>query len=157
MVACSSPATTQSPASAPHAVDEHAHGEDPSARGESPTGAQDHSVSSEERATYEKARPIFEAHCAKCHTEGGAKASAESLEHFGMDAYPFSGHHAAEITSTIREVLGITGSKPTMPKDKPGAVKDEDLKVILTWADAYDRAHPAAASKHKHEHGGHEH
>ena len=45
-----------------------------------------------------------------------------------------------------------------MPRDKPGAVKGEDLRVILAWADAHDRARASPATEpHKHDHGGHEH
>ena len=70
-----------------------------------------------------------------------------------MDAYPFGGHHAAEITASIREVLGTTGKHPTMPRDDPGAVDGEELKLILAWADAFDKTHPAGASeRHHHDH-----
>lgn len=58
-----------------------------------------------------------------------------------MDGYPFAGHHAAMMSATIREVLGAAGSEPTMPRDKPGAVKGDELKLVLAWAAAYDRAH----------------
>lgn len=117
------------------------------------------SSASEELAAYEKARPIFAAYCGGCHTSKGATTKPEALEHFSMDSYPFGGHHASEITGTVRAVLGATGSKPTMPADKPGAVKGDELQLILSWADAVDRAH-AAASKGghtEHEHGGHDH
>jgi hypothetical protein len=124
------------------------------------------STGSEELAAYEQARPVFAAYCAGCHTSKGATARPEALEHFSMDSYPFGGHHASEITGAVREVLGATGSKPTMPADRPGAVKGEDLRRILSWADAADRAHAAsekgAPNAHEqgdreHEHGGRKH
>lgn len=95
----------------------------------------------DERTAYEKAKPVFDAHCSSCHTTSGSKSGKKALSHFTMDAYPFGGHHTATMSATIREVLGATGSAPTMPRDKPGAVKGEELKLVLAWADAYDRAH----------------
>lgn len=67
-----------------------------------------------------------------------------------MDHYPFGGHHAAEITAAIRNVLGVSGKPATMPRDNPGAVKGDDLRLILAWADAYDRAHPNTGERHGH-------
>lgn len=110
------------------------------------------SSAADETAAYDKAKPVFDAYCAKCHTTQGSKSSKKSLEHFNMDAYPFGGHHADEITSVIREVLGASGEKATMPRDKPGAVKGDELKLVLAWADAYDRAHPTKAGEHHHDH-----
>jgi hypothetical protein len=119
------------------------------------------STGREELAAYEQARPVFVAYCAGCHTSKGATAKPEALEHFSMDSYPFGGHHASEITGAVREVLGATGSKPTMPADRPGAVKGEDLQRILSWADAADRAHAAdgkgTPSAHEQGDRGHEH
>ena len=40
-----------------------------------------------------------------------------------------------------------------MPKDRPGAIRGDDLRAILDWADAFDRAHVEAnPSDHHHEH-----
>ena len=39
-----------------------------------------------------------------------------------------------------------------MPKDDKGAVKGEELELILAWADAFERAHPPKPKK-KHTHG----
>lgn len=119
-------------------------------------------MSNEEREAYAKARPVFETYCAKCHTTQG-NGPPMALHHFNMDTYPFGGHHADEITATIREVLGASGKPPTMPRDNPGAVKAKDLELILAWADAYDHAHPTAGTSetqhdHHHEEGdAHEH
>lgn len=121
------------------------------------TGAvPDESAGSDEQAAYEKARPVFATYCASCHTSKGATAKPAILEHFSMDGYPFGGHHATEITARIRSVLGATGAKPTMPPDRPGAVKGEELQLILAWADAVDRAKAgdAAGKSDDHEHGG---
>lgn len=104
-----------------------------------------------EQAAYERARPVFERYCSSCHTSGAGKPTA--LAHFAMDRYPFGGHHAAEISATIREVLGAHGQPATMPQDSPGAVQGEELRAILDWADAFDRAHqPGQHSGHQHEH-----
>jgi hypothetical protein len=140
---------------------EHAHAEE--AASTSPSAA----VTEEERTAYEKARPVFETYCAKCHTTQG-NGSAMAMHHFNMDTYPFGGHHATQITATIREVLGASGKPATMPRDNPGAVKGQDLQVILAWADAYDRAHPKSRTsdeahhhddddEHMHEHEDEEH
>lgn len=76
----------------------------------------------------------------------------ETLSHFDMTTYPFGGHHADEITKTIRASLGASGKKATMPKDGPGKVTGEQLASILAWADAFDRAHPSEAHDHGHGH-----
>lgn len=106
-----------------------------------------------ERDAYDRARPAFERHCARCHASDGDKAKRGSLKHFNMDGYPFGGHHASEIGQTVREVLGGTGLQPSMPRDNPGAVTGEDLAVMLAWADAFERAYPRSAhSEHGHQH-----
>jgi hypothetical protein len=109
-----------------------------------------------ETAAFETAKPVFDASCAHCHTKGGAKASPGKLKHFDMSAYPFTGHHADSITKTIRHVLGVDGKKPSMPKDKPGSVKGEDLDKIKAWADAYDAAEQGGAHAAT-EHADHHH
>jgi type IV secretory pathway VirB10-like protein len=124
-----------------------------------------------ETAAYENAKPVFEKACAHCHTSSGAKANPGKLEHFNMTAYPFTGHHADSITKAIRHVLGVDGKKPSMPKDKPGSVKGDDLEKIKAWADAYDAAEAGGAhgahadadhdeghdEGHDHGHGAHHH
>jgi mono/diheme cytochrome c family protein len=113
-----------------------------------------------ETAAYEKAKPVFDKHCAKCHTKTGTKTSQKKLGHFDMTTYPFGGHHAMEIAAEIRKSLGIDGRKPTMPFDKKGAVKGEELALIAAWADAFDASHNAGAHEGHdghHHHGGHKH
>jgi hypothetical protein len=114
-----------------------------------------------EKSAFERAEPVFRQYCARCHARGGAKARAKTLDHFDMTGYPFGGHHAAEITASIREVLGIGGGEATMPMDRPGAVQGEELQRIAAWADAYDRAAAGGAHGERapaaHEHGEHEH
>jgi mono/diheme cytochrome c family protein len=77
-----------------------------------------------ELAAYERARPVFQRHCARCHATGGEKANNKggALKHFNMDGYPFTGHHASDIGETVREVLGARGEQPSMPRDNPGAL-----------------------------------
>lgn len=115
-----------------------------------------------ERQAYERAKPVFEKYCAKCHA--GSKNSPlkrRALPHFNMNTYPFGGHHASEIAHEIREVLGATGKEPTMPQNNPGAVKGEELERILAWADAFERAKEAGlhdqGKANEHDHGGHSH
>lgn len=112
-----------------------------------------------EHAAYERARPVFERFCSSCHTASGSGSGKAALKHFSMDAYPFGGHHAAEMTATIRKVLGASGAPPTMPRDRPGAVTGEDLALVLAWADAADRSAPAPTDGNPVKHGdlGHEH
>ncbi len=106
-------------------------------------GAETPQPAAAEKAAYERARPIFEKHCASCHTTAGkGKRKKKALRHFSMDSYPFGGHHAAEIGEEIREVLGVTGEKPKMPADRPGSVTGADLDAIVEWSKAFDRAHP---------------
>ena len=112
-----------------------------------------------ENAAFEKAKPVFDKWCAKCHSSKGDKAAPSKLEHFDMTTYPFGGHHAMELGKYIRKSLAIGGGKPTMPKDKKGAVKGDELALIAAWADAFDAAHAGGAHEGHggHEHGGHEH
>jgi mono/diheme cytochrome c family protein len=107
-----------------------------------------------ELAAYEKAKPVFDANCARCHSKGGKLATDKKRAHFDTTTYPFAGHHAMELGTTVRKVLGIDGSKPTMPADKKGAVKGEDLALIAKWADAFDASHAGGAHEH---HEGHKH
>ena len=101
-----------------------------------------------ERAAYEKAKPVFDKYCARCHTKGGAKATAKKLVHFDMTTYPFAGHHAATMGKTMRKVLGLSGRKPTMPSDNKGAVQGEELALVKAWIDAWDAAHPRRDHHH---------
>ena len=111
-----------------------------------------------ETAAYEKAKPVFTKWCAKCHEKGNKLATQKKLDHFDMTKYPFGGHHAMEISKEIREALAIGGGKPTMPADKKGAVKGEELEAIKAWADAFEAAHAGGAHQGgAHDHGGHSH
>lgn len=105
-----------------------------------------------EQEAYDRAKPVFQKYCSKCHTEQSGKRTA--LKHFSMDSYPFGGHHTANMPSTIRKVLGQDGKRATMPRDKPGIVEGDELKLILEWADAVERAHTSAPPS---AHGSHEH
>lgn len=103
-----------------------------------------------ERSAWDTAKPVFDKSCASCHTKAGKKSAKKKLDHFDMDTYPPGGHHTGTIGFTIREVLGVTGKKPTMPFDKPGSVQGDDLAKIKAWTDAWEAAdkggaHPPAA------------
>ena len=98
-----------------------------------------------ETAAYDKAKPVFEKYCSTCHTKAGKKSAKKKLDHFDMDTYPFGGAHTAFIGNHIRDVLGISGKKATMPYDKPGSVKGDDLALIKAWADAWESAEKAGA------------
>ncbi len=110
-----------------------------------------------ETAAYEKAKPVFEANCSRCHTKGGKLQTQKKRDHFDMTSYPFGGHHAMELGVQIRKSLGITGNKVTMPYDKKGSVKGADLALIAAWADAFDAAHAGGAHEDHTGHGEHEH
>ena len=115
-----------------------------------------------ETAAFEAARPVFQTHCARCHSKANKKFKKKALDHFDMTTYPFGGHHAAEVSSEIREVLGIGGGKATMPMDDPGAVTGDELALITAWADAFDASHQGGAHEDhgdgkSHDHGGHKH
>jgi len=105
---------------------------------------------SAEQAAYAKAKPVFAKYCASCHTKDGAKATAKKLDHFDMTTYPFGGHHAMTMATTIRKVLAIGGGKPTMPANKKGAVKGDELALIAAWADAFEAAHKGDSQHHHH-------
>ena len=109
-----------------------------------------------ETAAFEKAKPVFDKWCAKCHSQGNRLATQKKLDHFDMTKYPFGGHHAMEVSKAIRKALGIGGGKPTMPFDKKGAVQGEELAAIAAWADAFDASHAGGAHE-GHDTGGHKH
>ena len=142
------------PATAP-AEHPEGHGE-PGHGAETPPAAGGEQLLAAEKAAYEKAKPVFEKYCVKCHTTAGKKAKKKSLDHLNMDSYPFGGHHAHEIGQEIRKTLGAAGKEAKMPLDDPGAVKGDELKAILAWADTFDKSHAAGLHK-QHQGGGHEH
>jgi mono/diheme cytochrome c family protein len=120
-----------------------------------PIGDPNARLLADEVSAWEVAKPAFAKYCASCHTQDGAKASATKLGHFTMDAYPLGGHHASTIGATMRDVLGLSGKKATMPADKPGSVTGADLAVIEAWINAWDAAeqggaHPPAQHHHHH-------
>ena len=98
-----------------------------------------------ETSAWETAKPVFVKSCGTCHTKAGKKAAKKKLDHFDFDTYPPGGHHTGTIGFTIRDVLGISGKKATMPDDKPGSVKGDDLAKIASWADAWEAAEKAGA------------
>jgi hypothetical protein len=111
-----------------------------------------------EMAAYEKAKPVFDTYCAKCHSKDGSKQSISKREHFDITTYPFGGHHAMDVHNEVRVVLGLTGKKPTMPADKKGAVKGEELALIKAWTDAFEASHKGGAHEGHDQHsGGHKH
>lgn len=110
-----------------------------------------------EMAAFDKAKPVFDKHCAKCHSKDGSRQSTTKREHFDMTTYPFGGHHAMDVHNEIREVLGVTGKKPTMPADKKGAVKGQELELVKAWADAFDASHKGGAHEGHDGHGEHKH
>jgi hypothetical protein len=107
-----------------------------------------------ETAAWATAAPVLENVCSTCHTSAGKKATKKKLGHFSFDSYPPSGHHTSTIGFTIRDVLGLSGKKPTMPYDKPGSVQGDDLAKIKAWTDKWEAAekggaHPPAG-EHQH-------
>jgi hypothetical protein len=106
-----------------------------------------------ETSAWESARPVFDKACATCHTSAGKKATKKKLDHFNVDSYPPGGHHTSTIGFTIRDVLGLSGKKPTMPYDRPGSVQGADLAKTKAWTDAWEAAekagaHPASGEHH---------
>jgi mono/diheme cytochrome c family protein len=98
-----------------------------------------------ETAAFEKAKPVFDTHCARCHLKGAKQANAKKLKEFDMTKYPFGGEHAMDIGPEIRKVLGIGGGKVTMPADKKGAVKGDELALMAAWADAWEASRKGGA------------
>jgi len=102
-----------------------------------------------ETAAYDKAKPVFDKACARCHTKTGKKMKPKTLGHVDMTTYPFGGEHAASIGNEIRVVLAIDGhKKASMPSDKPGSLTSDELSTIKAWTEAWQAAgaagvHPA--------------
>lgn len=141
-----------------HAEGDHGRASEASDASEASAGPNSEEILAAEKVAYERARPLLERHCAKCHTSSGShRQKRKGLPHFSMDSYPFGGHHATEMAETIRDVLGQAGEDATMPKDDPGAVQGEELALILAWADAFERSHEAGLHKDHGGHGGHKH
>lgn len=111
-----------------------------------------------EMRAYENVKPLVGQYCASCHTKGQKGAKAKILVHFETTTYPFGGHHAMEVGKNVRKVLGIDGSKPTMPKNKPGIIRGDELALFSAWADAFDASHAGGAHEgHGGDGGGHDH
>jgi len=106
-----------------------------------------------ETSAWETAKPVFMKSCGTCHTKAGKKSAKKKLDHFDLDTYPPGGHHTATIGFAIRDVLGISGKKATMPFDKPGTVQGDDLAKIKSWTDAWEAAEKAAAHPQVAAHG----
>jgi mono/diheme cytochrome c family protein len=100
-----------------------------------------------ETDAWARAKPVLTKYCAACHTKDGKKATAKKLDHFNMATYPPGGHHAKKIGYTMRDVLGLSGKKPTMPSGRPGVVKGDELAAIKAWADAWITADKAGAHR----------
>ena len=98
-----------------------------------------------ETAAFEKAKPVFDKHCARCHVKGQKLANAKKLKELDMTSYPFGGEHAADIGAELREPLGVGGGKVTMPADKKGSVKGDELALIVAWSEAFDASHKGGA------------
>lgn len=98
-----------------------------------------------ETAAWDTAKPVFEKNCASCHTKTGKKSSKKKLDHMDFTTYPIGGHHTGTIGFAVRDVLGISGKKPTMPFDKPGSVKGDELAAIKAWTDAWEAADKGGA------------
>src|SRR5688572_30284519 len=62
-------------------------------------------VTADERTAYERAKPVLEKHCGRCHIQGGAQAKDEILAHVDMTRYPFDGAHTTELGPALRRVL----------------------------------------------------
>ena len=111
-----------------------------------------------EQDAYQRARPVFDQYCARCHSSAGKKARKATLKHFSMDTYPFGGHHETEMGEEIREVLGVAGKRATMPPDQRGIVQGDELALIVAWSEAFDKSHAAGLHQHGDAHGaGHQH
>lgn len=95
-----------------------------------------------ELAAFEKAKPVFEKFCQGCHGKGRG-ATKKALGELDINEYPFKGEHAN--AKDIKKTLGVDGKKATMPKNKPGSVKGDDLAAIVAWADAWQAAEDVGA------------
>ncbi len=159
------PVTDDEPVETPDAMPADHSGHTMAPPDAAPTGPDPTQVKTDllaaETAAYNNAKPVFEKYCGSCHQKGGKSATAKKMGHFDMTAYPFGGHHVGEMSATVRKVLGIDGSKPTMPKGKPGSVKGDDLALIAAWADAFDASMAGGAHEgmpgHEEHQDGHDH
>ena len=86
-----------------------------------------------EDAAFVGARPVFDRYCADCHASSGENATDRKLARFDLDRDP-SG-------DAVRRVLGLGDAAATMPYDKPGVVRGDDLALIAIWVDAWQAAH----------------
>lgn len=113
---------------------EHSHSSSQGKAGaESQASGASREIPAAEKQAYQRAKPVFERYCAKCH---GPDGKSKARGHFTMDSYPFGGHHADEIGKRIMRSLG-EGGKPSMPLGNPGAVTGDELEAIRAWAQAF--------------------
>lgn len=98
-----------------------------------------------ETSAWQTAKPVFDKTCASCHTKAGKKSAKKKLAHMDLDTYPIGGHHTGTIGYAVREVLGLSGKKATMPYDRPGSVRGDDLAKITAWTDAWEVAEKGGA------------
>jgi len=98
-----------------------------------------------ELTRWNAAKPVLEKYCARCHRQGGNAVTKRKLGHFDMTSYPPGGHHAKTIGVTVGSVLGLSGKKPRMPADKPGALAGDELALVKAWTDAWVGADKAGA------------
>ena len=86
------------------------------------------------------AKPVFKKYCVRCHMYGANDKAFKKLDaNTGLDTID------ATKVDKIRVVLGGADKPPTMPKDRPGEVKGDELALVMNWTDAYSRAQKAGA------------
>lgn len=94
-----------------------------------------------------QAKPVFDKYCAGCHTQTGKQADQKKLDDFDFTIYPSSTRHPRTIGFTVRDVLGISETKPTMPADQPGTVSGRELATAKIWIDAWEAAERGGAHR----------
>ena len=112
----------------------------PPAASAAPSGSAD--VAEAERVAYTRARPVFAQYCDSCHSRESLHVDREATRNLTTDSYPFGGRRGAARRDTRFVCRSAKAIGATMPDDHPGSVRGNDLAAVLTWADAFDRAHP---------------
>ena len=95
-----------------------------------------------EPVAYAAAAPLFARYCVDCHSAAGPRHDAEAYSELAMDHYPFTGRFGALAGLAVAEVIGATGRVPSMPTDHPGILVGNELKTVMTWAEAFHLVHP---------------
>ncbi len=91
-----------------------------------------------ELAAYERARPVFERECKRCHASGTRLTSTAAMGGVDMSRYPFGGGTPTEVARRIGVSIGLFGRGATMPPTRLPGLRGEDAALVAAWIAAVE-------------------